>query len=445
MALLTKAYGAVEGSARRGLHPEEFLTFDFLKEHPILLQPGVLRVDWNRMPGLTRRIVTLPTVVVPDQLWKRWLTDWRDSWEPDEDPRHFVRNMALVVCRSRFNDNPDKKGRDKRVNSLAIALVPDWIRLSTFSQAEELLQKTEENLTSVICLTRLHKAAKYHPDYFCHRKGRQITLQHMQDRGASAGAAVNIAGAEFLTTYTASKREETYSKLPPGYRGDGTGDLIDIGGRGYAVWGTGQDNKKRPDIHDIPLASASMVRQMPEHGDFPRVLMDMEDFDKWPRNRRPKEVAWIIPAKEDLPGQTGSPAHDASDDSDRDSGRSSPARSVGSTGGSVARDLIVSSSSRSSSSSDTASMSGRVSDEEDDRASTQTHNYAGNSGGEEGEVAARGNRPSSRVSKPETRMVRRGRKPRTVLLTRAMMMSRATTTGAIRREHNTKKRSTAGC
>ena len=94
VALLTKAYGAVEGSARRGLHPEEFLTFDFLREHPILLQPGVLRVDWNRMPGLTRRIVTLPTVVVPDQLWKRWLTDWRDSWEPDEDPGHFMRNMA---------------------------------------------------------------------------------------------------------------------------------------------------------------------------------------------------------------------------------------------------------------------------------------------------------------------------------------------------------------
>ena len=396
VALLTKAYGAVEGSARRGLHPEEFLTFDFLREHPILLQPGVLRVDWNRMPGLTRRIVTLPTVVVPDQLWKRWLTDWRDSWEPDEEPGHFIRNMALVVCRSRFNDNPDKKGRDMRVNSLAVAHVPDWLRLSTFSEADKLLKTTEENMTSVICLTRLHKAAKYHPDYFCHRKGRQITLQHMQDRGASAGAAVNIAGAELLTTYTASRQEETYSKLPPGYRGGGTGDLINTGGRKYAVWGTGQDNKKWPDIHEIPLASASMVRRMPEHGDFPRVLIDMEDFDKWPKNRRPTEVAWIIPAKEDPPEQTGSvgsPAHDASDDSDRDSGRSSPggsraaspAPSVGSAAGSAIRELVVSSSSsRSSCSSDTASMSGRASDGEDDRASTYTHDYAGNSGGEEG-------------------------------------------------------------
>ena len=35
VALLTKAYGAVEQCAKRGLHPEEFLTFEFLKEHPI--------------------------------------------------------------------------------------------------------------------------------------------------------------------------------------------------------------------------------------------------------------------------------------------------------------------------------------------------------------------------------------------------------------------------
>ena len=326
VALLGKAYGAVEEFAKRGLHLEEFLTFEFLKEHPILLQPGVIRVDWNRIPGVTRRITTLSTVVVPDYLWERWLGDWRDSWEPDEEPGHFVRNVALVVCRSRFNDNPDTKGRDKRVNSLAIAHVPDMIQLSTFAEAEALLKKTEENLNSVICLTRLHKAAKYHPDYFCYRKGRQLTLQHMQDRASAAGAAANFAGGELLTTYTASKREETYSKLPPGYRKGGTGDLINTGGRSYKVWGTSRD-KKRPDIHEIPLASATMTLRMPEHGDFPRVIIDMEPFCQWPKNRRPREVAWIIPAREDPPkqtGPTGSPAHDASDGSDQDSGRSSP-------------------------------------------------------------------------------------------------------------------------
>ena len=139
----------------------------------------MLRLDWNRIPGLTRRIATLPTVVVPDSLWKRWLSDWKDTWEPDEEPGHFVPNVALVVCRSRFNDNPDAKGRDKRVYSLAIAHVPDVIELATLSETNVLLEKTEVNRNSVICLTRLHKLAKFYPDYFCNRKKRQVTLQHM--------------------------------------------------------------------------------------------------------------------------------------------------------------------------------------------------------------------------------------------------------------------------
>ena len=237
---LKEAYRRVEGFAKRGLHPEEFLSFEFLKEYPILLQPGNLRVDWNRIPGLTRRITTLPTVVVPDHLWQRWLTDWRDSWEPDEDPKHFIPNVALVVCQSRFNDNPDTKGRDKRVNSLAIAHVPDSIQLSTFAQAEALLKKTEVNQNSVICLTRLHKAAKYHPDHYCRRRGRQLTLQHLQVRDSAAGAAANFAGGELLTSYGTSNKNEPYSKLPPGYRKGCTGDLINTGGRGYSAWESGR-------------------------------------------------------------------------------------------------------------------------------------------------------------------------------------------------------------
>ena len=281
---LAKAYEAVREYAKCGLHPEEYLTYDFLRKHPILLQPGMLRLNWNRIPGLTRRIATLPTVVVPDSLWGRWLTDWKDTWEPDEEPGYFVRNVALVVGRSRFNDNPDPQGRNKRVYSLAIAHVPDVINLATLAEANTLIDQTEVNQTSVICLTQLHKAAKFYPDYYCDRKKRQITLQHMEDRTAAAGVAVNFVGADLLTALTTSSRQETYSKLPPGYRQGGTGDLINTGGRSYKVWSSSRD-KKRPDIHDLPLAAETMVLRMPEHGGFPRVIIDMEPFDKWPKNR----------------------------------------------------------------------------------------------------------------------------------------------------------------
>ena len=138
---------------------------------------------------------------------------------------------------------------------------------------------------------------------------------------------------------------------------------------------------------------------MPEHGDFPRVIIDMEPFSKWPKNRWPKEVAWIIPAREDPPQRTcstGSPAHYASEGSDHDSGCNSPEGSraatptfsFGSSAGSAVRELIMSSSSRSGSGSETLSMSRRSSDREDDQASNNErasdNEPAGHSGGEEG-------------------------------------------------------------
>ena len=373
---LTAVHESVGQYSKRGLHPEEFLTYDFLRKHPILLQPGMLRVDWNRIPGLTWRIATVPTVVVPDSLWARWLTDWKDSWEPDKDPRHFIRNMALVVCRSRFNDNPDIKGKDKRVYLMAVAHVPDNINLATLEEANETLEKMEPDLQSVICLTRLHRAAKFYPDYYCDWKKRQITLQHMDDRVAAAGVAANFAGAELLTALTTSDWDETYSKLPPGYHQGGTGDLINTGGRCYKVWESGP-GKKHPDIHKLPLSAVTVTIPMPKYGDFPLVVIDMEPFDKWPKNRRPKKIAWVIPPPDPkqppkLASSTSSPAHheDITGDSDRDSRCSSPASSWAASlahlVGSVVEDLIVSSSSESSS--DTPAMSGDLSDGERDQA-----------------------------------------------------------------------------
>ena len=310
---LTSAYEIITKYSGQGQHPEEYLTYEFLHKNPILLQPGMLRVDWNRIPGLSRRIDTIPTVVVPDSLWARWQTDWKDSWEPDEDPGHFIRNIALVVCRSRFNDNPDSKGKDKRVYSLAIAHVPDNLDLASLAETNVTLARAEPDQKSVICLTRLHKAAKFYPDYYCSRKDRQITLQHMVDRSAAAGVASNFAGAELLSVPSTSDRGVTYSKLPPGYRNGGSGDLINTGGTPYKVW-EGGSGKKRPDIHDLPLAAATATAPMPRYGDFPIVIIDMEPYKRWPKSKRPKEVPSIIPAPEPKQkpkptGSTGSPAH----------------------------------------------------------------------------------------------------------------------------------------
>ena len=232
-------------------------------------------------------------------------------------------------------------------------------------------------------------AAKFYPDYYCDQKKRQLTLQHMDDREVAAGVAAIFAGAELLTALTTSGRDETYSKLPPRYRQGSTRDLINTGGKCYKVWESGP-GKKRPDIHKLPLSAATVMIPMPKYRDFPLVVIDVEPFDRWPKNRRPKEVAWVIPLRDPkqppkLAGSTGLPAHheDITGDSNRDSGHSSPASSWAASParsvGSVVEELIVSSSSKSGRDSDTPAMSGDPSDDERDQASgNETAGPSGN-------------------------------------------------------------------
>ena len=179
------------------------------------------------------------------------------------------------------------------------------------------------------------------------------------------------------------------------------------------------------------------------------MIVDMEPFHKWPKNRRPKEVAWIILTQEDPPKQTGSPApHDTSDDSDRDSRRnslasswaSSPARSVGSTAGSVASDLLLSSSSQSGSGSDIPSLSRDPSDDDSDQASD--NNPAGPSGGEEGGVITRITLVQVRSVNPTTREMQATGSLKTALPT--LMTSLVMTARVLQKQHNIWRQFTAG-
>ena len=129
---------------------------------------------------------------------------------------------------------------------------------------------------------------------------------------------------------------------------------------------------------------------MPKYRDFPLVIIDVVSFHRWPKNKQPKEVTWIIPPADpkqlSKPASSiGSPAHheDITGDSNHDSGRSSPASSQaaspGCSAGSVAEELVSDSSkSDSDSGSDTPAMSRDPSDDERDQASSG--NSAGPSG-----------------------------------------------------------------
>ena len=140
----------------------------------------------------------IPTIVVPDSLWSHWITNWKDTWELDEDPSHFFRNVALVISRSRYNDNPDVSKKEQTGVFDGNRSCPRYHSLGDSRRGRSDLEKTEPDRQSVICLTLLHKFAKFFPGYYSNRNKKNITLQHMKDRTAAAGMASNFAGAELL-------------------------------------------------------------------------------------------------------------------------------------------------------------------------------------------------------------------------------------------------------
>ena len=88
--------------------PAVTLSYAFLQANPILLEKGVLKVNWNRIPGLYTRVNPILTVVVPNNQWDKWGSPggWT-IWEPDSLATSFVPNMAVVMCKGPFHDSED--------------------------------------------------------------------------------------------------------------------------------------------------------------------------------------------------------------------------------------------------------------------------------------------------------------------------------------------------
>ena len=59
-----KAYEVLVNAYYEGQQPAVTLSHAFLEANPILLEEGVLKVNWNQIPGLYTRVNQMLTVVV---------------------------------------------------------------------------------------------------------------------------------------------------------------------------------------------------------------------------------------------------------------------------------------------------------------------------------------------------------------------------------------------
>ena len=109
-----------------GLWSEDYLTWDFLKQHPKVMEPEYLHLNWNDIPGMYCRKHYIWTLAIDQEEWARlsdpaYLTRY---WEPTQDPGDFHHTFALVLCQTKNSDCTDKTHRKEFVVSVAIVGKP---------------------------------------------------------------------------------------------------------------------------------------------------------------------------------------------------------------------------------------------------------------------------------------------------------------------------------
>ena len=111
-----------ENGFKNGQWPKDYITWEFLANHPRAMESGYFHLNWNTIPGLYNRKSYLRTLVIKREEWG-YLSDptqLRHYWEPTDDPDDFHRTLGLAVCWTPFHDSPEPGQKKEYVVSVAV-------------------------------------------------------------------------------------------------------------------------------------------------------------------------------------------------------------------------------------------------------------------------------------------------------------------------------------
>ena len=210
-------------------------------------------MKWKSTPGLFKRILTLPTLMVKPTIWDKWCDRNCTYWEPTQLAEDFHPGVALVVCYSPYQDLPQDSLREKKTISLSVVYIPDHYRkaislratriLLSFSEATYVVNHTRDakDPLGMMSLARIHKKSPFYPD-ISYREYKQhltvVPLLPSGDRLGLCGYTKNFAiGALHQRQDIFGKGGEITSWTPPAFQKAAPGELVLITGSGSKTWG----------------------------------------------------------------------------------------------------------------------------------------------------------------------------------------------------------------
>ena len=284
-----------------GLWLESYLTWEFLKEHPKVMEPSYLFVNWNHIPGMYCRKNYLHSLVIELAEWEH-LSDptyLAHYWEPTQEPGDFHRTFALAICRSCYSDCKDKSCKDEYMVSVAMIRKPAHLAGLPFSLAADgLSDPNEKELTLLIVC--LHHHSKLFPDIYYDWYFNHFTLMHVYREHYNVGHPQKYVGGLLHNAYEAG--EESHSpkaKLPPAFVDTVVYQfLVDSCVWPYQDWTMDHEDRLALEEHFVWLSEETMPfctdpRQPHVLQDFTLGLAEVRD---WPA--RDGEPPWILDPKE---------------------------------------------------------------------------------------------------------------------------------------------------
>ena len=282
-----RAYEVLAKAYYDGQQPAVTLSHAFLQANPILLEEGVLKINWNRIPGLYTRVNQMLTAVIPTSQWDKWGAPggWT-IWEPDSLSTSFVPNMAVVVCKGPFHDSEDPALANSVCYSMTIARVPDCVPLLPFNTLRQALNDHKDNDFTTIGLMRYHAASRIFPDVYFHYYQQHLTIMGMENEALVFGAADEFVAGYLIRHHQVASNRGAQAMLPPGYR-LGTKSPIPSPTYVYSVPGTGVPGQ-HPPIHSVYLTPLTINLQSPG-----RFCLGEPPVSEWHFNDSP--IPWVLP------------------------------------------------------------------------------------------------------------------------------------------------------
>ena len=216
------------------------------------------------------------------------------AWEPDTRARHFIPNMAVVVCKGVFHDAPNPQLQDKVGHFMTIARVPDCIELLPFDQLHEAFNSYNEVATAV-GLVWLHRSNVFFPDVYFQFYSEHFTIMGLLDPEIRFGTADEFVGGYLVCRHVASSGRKAHAMLPPSYV-QGAKCPRPSPTYTYRPGGTGTPGQ-HPPIHVIFMAAIGRVSPSPS-----RFCMVEAPAKEWSFNDAP--VPWILPPGYRNPNET---------------------------------------------------------------------------------------------------------------------------------------------